>query len=712
MWNNILLIKRINNIYIKLRNNNLDLVALFLLFLILTLIVFNPALNGDFLFGWDDDYQITINEDVKTFNIYKFFTSFYLASYQPLASLSYAIEYYFFGANSTVFHFTNFVLYAFNGVLLYRFINALTSNKIWMSFALACIYLVHPLQNEMVCWISTRSTLMTSAFALLSFLNYMKYIEFGAKKYLYIVYLLCILAFFTKSASMLFPVMLFLLDYLLRRKFSLKLIVEKIPLFIGSFIIGYVSIISRGFQTSKFTGQAYTSIERLQLITNSLWFYIKKAFVPHDLHYYYGYPSKYFYDELPLEFALSLIIVPLIIIGWSILLKKIPKDLKRMYFFGSAFFVMNLLPILNFGSFGNYFVSERYMYFPLIGFMVFIASIWLWISPQINKYKKHFYLLWLLVIIIFSWQNHQRSYMWKDAVEFFKTNTPRSDSHYPYEQMFFISYNGENYEQSVSYLDTIIKFRPDNLENYMKRASLNNKLGNMAEALEDLNKLYGTKEYKDEAIFLALGIYNDQKDQDHLIEFYKMLCKNETQTFSNTSKAILFYNKVLSEGNLPLSNKLLIILDSQFVIDTNLLKIRNKRSQIVNSALIDSANINEISEVQASIGKWFFQNQQLDSAVKYFNLSVLNNPKQTETKLSLAFTLSKQNKSSEAIKLFSEVLQIANSSLQGEILFYRGQVYQKTKQYALACSDYIRARSLGYDINPEEVKECNCNFLP
>ena len=66
------------------------------LIIIATIVVFFPALDGVYL-NWDDDQQIVNNADVLNLSWQSFknyFTTFYVASYQPLASLSFGIEYY------------------------------------------------------------------------------------------------------------------------------------------------------------------------------------------------------------------------------------------------------------------------------------------------------------------------------------------------------------------------------------------------------------------------------------------------------------------------------------------------------------------------------------------------------------------------------------------------------------------------------------------
>ena len=91
-----------------------------LFILIITVLVFFQSLRGEYL-NWDDNLQITNNQDVLNFSwrsVKNYFSSYYVKSYQPLASFSFGLEYYLFGKNSFVPHFTNLVLHILNIILV------------------------------------------------------------------------------------------------------------------------------------------------------------------------------------------------------------------------------------------------------------------------------------------------------------------------------------------------------------------------------------------------------------------------------------------------------------------------------------------------------------------------------------------------------------------------------------------------------------------
>ena len=139
-----------------------------LLFIIsCTIIIFFPVFQGDYLIGWDDDQQIINNPDVlhlswESFRNY--FSTFYVNSYQPLSLLSFGVEYYIFGKNPLVPHITNFLLHIANIVLVYLFLGKILSVKKYLLIFIVAVFAFHPLQTELLGWISTRSTLLSYFF--------------------------------------------------------------------------------------------------------------------------------------------------------------------------------------------------------------------------------------------------------------------------------------------------------------------------------------------------------------------------------------------------------------------------------------------------------------------------------------------------------------------------------------------------------------------
>ena len=136
--------------------------------IVLTIIVYAKSIHNGFISGWDDREQIINNPGIKALsadNIIKFFSSYYTGMYQPLTSLSYAIEYKFFTLNPLPYHTDNLLLHLLNIILVFFFIYALT-HKINIAAIVALFFGIHPMNVEDVAWVSARSSIMYTFFSL------------------------------------------------------------------------------------------------------------------------------------------------------------------------------------------------------------------------------------------------------------------------------------------------------------------------------------------------------------------------------------------------------------------------------------------------------------------------------------------------------------------------------------------------------------------
>ena len=134
--------------------------------ILLTIIIYAKSIHNGFI--WDDDLQIISNPDIKALsgdNIIKFFSNFYVGMYQPLTSLSYAVEYHFFRLAPELYHIDNLILHLLNIILGFFFIYALT-HKINIAAIVALFFGIHPVNVENIAWISARSGIMYTFFSL------------------------------------------------------------------------------------------------------------------------------------------------------------------------------------------------------------------------------------------------------------------------------------------------------------------------------------------------------------------------------------------------------------------------------------------------------------------------------------------------------------------------------------------------------------------
>ena len=88
---------------------------------------------------------------------------------RPLALLSLGCDFLLYGRSPKGFHLTNTLLHVINGLLLYALVRQLVSDgraALWATL----LYICHPLQTEVVGWVSARGDLLASSFFLSGFI--------------------------------------------------------------------------------------------------------------------------------------------------------------------------------------------------------------------------------------------------------------------------------------------------------------------------------------------------------------------------------------------------------------------------------------------------------------------------------------------------------------------------------------------------------------
>ena len=201
--------------------------------ILLTLIVFSNSIGNNFVTNWDDKGYLMDNGYIKVItpeSIKAIFHSYYNGNYHPLTTISYALEYKFFGFNPKPFHIDNLIIHLLNIVLVFVLMQLLMG-RIEASCIAALFFGIHPMHVESISWISERKDVLYTFFYLGALINYIYYLRAEHKKKRYFVMALVLfgLSLLSKSAAISFPVLLLLIDYYHDRKFDKKIVLEKLP---------------------------------------------------------------------------------------------------------------------------------------------------------------------------------------------------------------------------------------------------------------------------------------------------------------------------------------------------------------------------------------------------------------------------------------------------------------------------------------------------
>jgi tetratricopeptide (TPR) repeat protein len=486
--------------------------------LIISFITYIQSINFPLLI-WDDNLYVTENIHIRGLslaNFKLFFTEFYAGNYQPLTIISYAIEFYFTGLSSWLYHVTNIVFHIINAILVFMLIKKLAPTSDFLPLFVAAFFAIHPMKVESVVWISERKDVLYGFFFLLSMICYCNYLL--SKKVgtfiLSSVFFIC--SCLSKSAAVIIPVMMFAFDYYFERKITIKTILEKVPLLIISVIFGGIAIISQ--KAAMPTVQIFPIDYKILIVSNAFTSYILKAIVPSGLSALYPYPA-----EIPNAYYLSLIIACGLIFSVIYFFKK-----SKAYVFGMLFFIISIILVLQIKMVGNATMADRYTYIPYIGLFFSLGILIEKIFSQQQAKKT----ILILGIIIFTGLTYARTRIWENDETLFTDLIEK----YPSSTI------GLN-NRGVYYMRKAVELMTDTTE----KAS--GKLADLTSAeIKALQYEYLQKSMSDfESVFSIDSNYKDLKGNMALAKYYmrEYQFANSTTTLSNHQEAIEDYTKAL-----------------------------------------------------------------------------------------------------------------------------------------------------------------------
>lgn len=428
----------------------------FLLLLLISILVYSNVFKLGFV-NWDDGKYVYENSDIQQLDIKstaKFFATPVVGMYQPIPMISYAIEYHFFQNNPVVYHFTNLLFHLLNILLLFSLIRKLTKN-VFVAFFTALIFAVHPLHVESVAWISERKDVMFAFFYFLSLLFYLKFLNKSNNfRYLWFSLLFFVFSLLSKSAAVTLPIILLLIDYYKSVPISKRTIVQKIPFFILSLIIGIVSIYTQQVIKHDLVPLAdFTFIDKIFLAASSFSYYLYSFFVPVDLSAFHPFPIKTG-DFLPLKFYFS-IIVPLLFLTGLIIIytsKRVSGLLKKDIIFGLLFFLITLFLYI-YIAVGSALVSERYTYLPYIGLSVLVLLIF---NRIIDRFKSSEIIrtsVWVVLLCYLGFQalaSYNRVNVWKDSTTLWLDAVKKNPSIIGYYNLGNAYREIKNYDEALN----------------------------------------------------------------------------------------------------------------------------------------------------------------------------------------------------------------------------------------------------------------------
>ena len=384
----------------------------FLTLVVIGFIFLGSSINGGLL-NYDDERYIEQNElisDLSSEHVGRMFTEYFDGHYHPVTLLSLAIDQSLFSDAIRGHHLVNLVLHILNSLLIYLFLFTLFRER-WLSFGVALLFLLHPMNVESYAWMTERKNVLYSTFFLASMIAYLKYLRDHSLWLLGLTFGLFTLAILSKAQAMALIPVLFLLDVLKERNArGINLYLEKLPFILVAVVFVVLTTGAQKQAWGELDTTGYDQVQKLALASFAFISYIVRGLVPIGQSAYYPYPQDYGAElgwYIYASIAGGVFFLFFLWYAWR------RKEIK--IFFGMAFFLINIFLMLKYLDvpYGNYYMANRYNYLPLIGLML-VLLVFIQRAPGIRP--SGLYAVLIGFGLIYGWMARTRIEVWSNSI--------------------------------------------------------------------------------------------------------------------------------------------------------------------------------------------------------------------------------------------------------------------------------------------------------
>lgn len=371
-------------------------------------------------------------------------------SYRPLTMTFIAIEWQFFGRNSSRYHLVHIMLYALSCVIVFFLLkNLLQDYHPLIPAVAALIFAAHPVHSEVAANIKSTDEILSLLLCSLSLLFYLRYCDNAHIKYLAGGVISFLAAIFSKESSITFlaiiPIALMLFT---------QADVKKIVILSALNLAAIAVLFAARHTVLEDTPDVIPVInntlagasgfnEKFGTIFIFLINYLRLLFFPHPLTWDYGYnhiPLTTFKN--PLAVISALVYLSIAAYGVAIFIKHISKKTtdakmktKRLLAFLALFYIGSLSVYTNIFFLMASTMAERFLFVPSLAFCVLIAVIILKIakydiSGRQNGNAIVLATILLLLVIPYSLKILSRNPDWKSNYTLFESGIKTSPGSY------------------------------------------------------------------------------------------------------------------------------------------------------------------------------------------------------------------------------------------------------------------------------------------
>jgi tetratricopeptide (TPR) repeat protein len=682
-----------------------------LIIVIITALAYSTAINNGFT-SWDDNHYVVGNRYIKDFSkegITKLWTERTGMGGTRLTLTSFMIDYRLWGLNPKLYHAENVIWHLLNSVLLFFLISRLIKKK-EIAFVTAILFAVHPMHVESVAWIAERKDVLYTFFLLICFHAYISYIKTNKpviKGFYWLAFTLSFyLSWHSKFTAVIIPPLLFLIDYILQRRFSIWLIMEKLPILV--FTVSEVYRMAFGAHARMdFYGKKlveslhqtyrYTLFEKSLLASYSLMFYLIRFFMPVKLSAIMPYPVKSA-GNFPTEYYLAAVAAVVILVCTAVLLLRTKKN-RREYIFGFLFFLISISVFLHFVSIkGVVVVADRYTYVPYIG-LSFMVGIFLYnLSNQ--KIKQIAWGVFIFLVAILSFSTFQRNKVWKNDISLYSNVLKNNPNVIEALNNRGNAYNNVGrYRMAIEDFNRGMELSPNYKSLYNNRAQSYFQQDSFELALNDLDKAIRLDPSYLEAYLNKAQVYLSIEEYEKAVKVYSQCIKMapyRAQIYISRANAYLKLDSI--QNAIADYRKAIEVYPTNYKAFYELGRWYGQTNEF-QLALVNLEKAKELNpfvpEVYNEMGHINNQIQSYGPALENLNKALELNPGLSKAYNNRGITNFQMNRLDDALLDFNKAIEIDTAF--AEAYSNRGNLYASEGEFDLALEDYNDAIFLESD---------------
>ena len=413
------------------------------------------GIRNDYV-GLDDRAYISENPLLsEAGGLWRIWSTSDAPQYYPLTFSSYWIEYQLWGARPAGYFGVNVLLHTINALLVLALARAFGLGLV-AAWVAAALFALHPMQVASVAWLAERKNVLSTLFALLTMLLYLR--STGRVRHT-----ACLVAFacalLSKTAVLTLPLSLLLADRWVFGRAWRAAVVRSAPLFALSAAAAAVTLFVENL--SPVSGAPWAL--RPLIAAGAIWFYITKMVFPVVLLPVYA--QWHVTGSSPALWGALLGVAASVAVLW-----RYRGIIGRPISWGLAHFAVMLLPVLGLIPFGFLDlapVADHFVYFALLGPLIAIACALEHMLARVRTTSMRGVVLALVgvVVIALGVKSGRQVSVWRDEHTLFNYILRYDpDSALANQKIGFAELQAGRYAEAATHYEKVAAAWPDNDE--------------------------------------------------------------------------------------------------------------------------------------------------------------------------------------------------------------------------------------------------------